>query len=64
VATVRERLAVSKQGSHRFHTERLNPKNLGEIEGKGKYHVEVPKRLVALEDSDAAVERNSAWEII
>jgi hypothetical protein len=41
VATVRERLAVSKQGSHRFHTERFNLKKLNEVEGDEKYRVEV-----------------------
>jgi hypothetical protein len=32
VAKVRERLAVNKQGSHRFHMERF--KKLNEVEGK------------------------------
>jgi hypothetical protein len=34
VAKVRERLAVNKQRSHRFHTERFNLQKLNEIEGK------------------------------
>jgi hypothetical protein len=33
VAKVRERLAVNKQTSHRFHIERFNLKQLNEVEG-------------------------------
>jgi hypothetical protein len=45
VAKVRERLAVNKQRSHRFHMERFNLKKLNEVEGKEKYHTEVSHRL-------------------
>jgi hypothetical protein len=45
VAEVRERLAVNKQRSQRFHMERFNLKRLSEVEGKEKYHVEVSNRL-------------------
>jgi hypothetical protein len=41
VAKIRERIAVNKQGSHKFHMERLNLKKLNEVEGKEKYRVEV-----------------------
>jgi hypothetical protein len=41
VAKVRERLAVNKQRSHRFHMARLNLKKLKEVEGKERYHFEV-----------------------
>jgi hypothetical protein len=34
VVKFRERLAVNKQRSHRFHTERFNLKKLNEVEGK------------------------------
>jgi hypothetical protein len=40
VAKVRDRLAVNKQRSHRFHVERFNLKKLNEVEGKedkGRY---------------------------
>jgi hypothetical protein len=40
-AKIRERLAVNKQGSHKFHMQRFNLKKLNEVEGKEKYHVEV-----------------------
>jgi hypothetical protein len=62
VAKVRERLAVNKQRSHRFHMERFNLKKLNEVEGKERY--EVSNRLAALEHLDAKVEINSAWEMI
>jgi hypothetical protein len=41
VAKIRERLAVIKQGSHKFHMERFNLKKLNEVEGKEKYRFEV-----------------------
>jgi hypothetical protein len=37
VAKVRERLAVNKQKSHRFHMERLNIKKLNEVAGEEQY---------------------------
>jgi hypothetical protein len=59
MAEFRERLAVNKQGSHKFHMERFNLKKLNEVEGKEKYHVEVSNRFAALEDLDAEVEINT-----
>jgi hypothetical protein len=41
VAKIRERLAVSKQRTHRVHTERFNLKKLSEVEGKEHYCVEI-----------------------
>jgi hypothetical protein len=64
VVKVRERLAVNKQRSHRFHMERFNLKKLNEVEGKEQYHVEVSNRFTALEDLDTDVEINTAWETI
>jgi hypothetical protein len=60
VAEVRERLAVDKQRSHRFHMERFNLKKLNEVEGKEQYRVEVSNRFAALDDLDAEMEINSA----
>jgi hypothetical protein len=37
VAKVRDRLAVNKQRSHRFHMERFNLKKLNEVEGKSNF---------------------------
>jgi hypothetical protein len=57
VVKVRERLAVNKQRSQRFHLERFNL-------SKEQYHVGVSNRFAALENLDAEVENNSAWEMI
>jgi hypothetical protein len=64
VAKVRERLAVNKQRSQRFHMERFNLKKLNDVEGKEKFHVEISNRFAALEALDAEVQINSAWETI
>jgi hypothetical protein len=63
VAKIRERLAVNKKRLHRFHMQMLNLKKLSEIEGKEQYRVEVSSRFAALEDLDAVVKINSAWEM-
>jgi hypothetical protein len=60
VAKVKERLAVNKQRSQRFHMERFNLKKINDVEGKEQYCVEVANRFAALEDLDAEVEINSA----
>jgi hypothetical protein len=39
-------------------------KKLNEVEGKGKYFVEVWNRFAALEDLDTEVEINTIWETI
>jgi hypothetical protein len=61
-AKIRERLAMNKQGSHKFQMERSNLKKLNEVEGKEKYRVEVSNRFAALEDLDTEVEINTIWE--
>jgi hypothetical protein len=64
VAKVRERLALSKQTTHRSHMERLNLKKLNEVEGKEKYRVEMSNRFASLENLNAEVDINRAWETI
>jgi hypothetical protein len=64
VAKVWEKLAVNKQRSHRFHMERFNLKKLNDVELKEQFRVEISNRFPALEDFDAEVEINSAWETI
>jgi hypothetical protein len=61
---VRERLAVNTQRSKRFHVERFNLQKLNELEGKEQFSVEVSNKFAALEDLNAEVEINSAWETI
>jgi hypothetical protein len=43
--------------------ERFNRKKLNELEDKEKYPVEVSNRFAALEDLDAKLDINSAWEM-
>jgi hypothetical protein len=64
VAKTKERLTMNKQGSHKFHMQEFNLKNLNEVEGKEKYHVEVSNRFAVLEDLDVEVEINTVWETI
>jgi hypothetical protein len=66
VAKVRERLPINKQRSQRFNMERFNLKKLNDvlIDGKEQFRVEVSNRFAALEDLDAEVNINSAWEMI
>jgi fructosamine-3-kinase len=45
VAKVREKLAVSKQRSHRFRMEGFSLKKLNELEGKEQFRVEVSNRF-------------------
>jgi hypothetical protein len=44
--------------------ERFNLKKLNQVKGNEQYRVEVSNRFAALEDLDAEVETNSAWEMI
>jgi endonuclease/exonuclease/phosphatase family metal-dependent hydrolase len=52
MAKVRERLAVNKQRSHRFHMERSSLKKLNEVEAVKGNIIEVTNRFAALEDLD------------
>jgi hypothetical protein len=62
VAKIRERLAMNRKRSHKFHVERFSLNKLNKVEGKEMYHVEVSNRFAALEDWDAEVEINTNWE--
>jgi hypothetical protein len=59
VAKFREGLAVNKQRSHRFQMELFKLTKLKEAEN---YRFEVSNRFSVLEDLDAEVDINSAWE--
>jgi hypothetical protein len=59
VAEVRERLAVSKQTTHRFHMERFNLKQLNEVESKEQYRAQISNKFAALERSDTEVDIKS-----
>jgi hypothetical protein len=62
VAKVKERLAVSKQTTHRVYMERFNLKILNEVEGKVQYRVEILNGFAALENLRAEVNVNKAWD--
>jgi hypothetical protein len=49
LAKIRDRLAVSKQTTHKFHMEKQNLKKLNVVEGKEQYRVEISHRFVVLE---------------
>jgi hypothetical protein len=44
--------------------ERFSLKKLNEVEGKEEFYVDISTRFAALEDLDAEVEINRAWETI
>jgi hypothetical protein len=64
LAKVGGRGAVNKQRSRRFHVARFSLKELNELEGKEQYCVEVSNRFADLENLDAEVGINCAWETI
>jgi hypothetical protein len=64
VAEVKERLAVNKQSSQRFHMEGFNLKKINEAENKERYGVEVSNRFAALGVLDAEMDINSTWKTI
>jgi hypothetical protein len=64
VAKIRERLAVSKQTTHRFHMEWFNLKKLNEVESKEQYRAEISNSFAALENLDTEVDINKAWKTI
>jgi hypothetical protein len=53
---------VKKQRLQRYLIERFNLKKLNEVEGKEKYRVEFSNKFAALENLDADLNNNSAWE--
>jgi hypothetical protein len=64
VAKIRERLAVSKETTHRARMVRFNLKKLNEIEGKEQYCVKISNTFAALENLDIEVGINRPWETI
>jgi hypothetical protein len=53
--TLYPQLAGTKQAMQKFEMKRLNLKKLNEVEGKEEYHVKIPNRLPAFENSFLAV---------
>jgi hypothetical protein len=64
LAKVRERLAMNKQRSHRFHMDWFNLKKINEVDDKDRYRVEVSNRFAALEDTDVSyfeLKKHKPW---
>jgi hypothetical protein len=57
-AKVRERLAVNKQRSHRFHMERFNLKKFNQVQGKSNF---VLRPQIGLQLSKIWMQR---WKLI
>jgi hypothetical protein len=55
---------MNKQTTHRVHMERFNLKKFNEVEGKEQYRVEISDRFATLENLDAEMDINRAWETI
>ena len=60
VATVRERLAVSKQAAQMFDVERFIHRKLSELEVRKQYRIEIMNRFAALENLKISEDINSA----
>jgi hypothetical protein len=58
VAKCRERIAMNKQGSHKFHIGRFSLNKIN-VDVKDKCCVQVSNRFAALKDLDAEVEINT-----
>jgi hypothetical protein len=57
-AQIRERLAVSKQGMQRVHTERFNLERLNKVDGKEQYRIEISNRFAALKNLGTEMDIN------
>ena len=60
----KKRLAVSKEESQKFHVERVNPRNLMELEVRKKYQIETSNSFAALVVLNDSKDKNRAWENI
>jgi hypothetical protein len=64
VEKVRERLAVSKQGSHKFDVEKFNLRKLNELKVRKHYHIKITKRSAAWEDLSERKDIHRDWKNI
>ena len=64
VVKVRERLAVSKQATHKLDEERFNLRKLKDLEVKKQYQIEITNRFAALGNICDDGDINRAWENI
>jgi hypothetical protein len=64
VAKFREKLAVSKKTTQRFHIEKFNLKKLYVAKSKEQYPIEIANRFAVLENSDTEMDINITWDTI
>ena len=64
VAKVRERMAVSKQATQKFHVEIFNLRKLNKLEVSKQYQTEISNRFAALENINDSDSMNRALENI
>jgi len=62
MAKVRERLAVGKQATQKFHKQRFNFRKLNELDVREKYQSEITNRFAVLENLNDDL--NRTWENI
>jgi hypothetical protein len=63
-AKLRERLSVSKRVEEKLEMQRVDLRELNDVEVKEQYQVKITNRFPALENFDDNVDMNSAWENI
>ena len=64
VATVRERLAISKQAAQSFYGERYKLRKLNELKVRKQYQTETTNRFAALKNLSYGEDIHRAWENI
>jgi hypothetical protein len=64
VAKLRERISVSKRARQKLDLERLNLKQLDDVEVKEKCQVQISNRFASSESLDENFIINNAWESI
>ena len=64
VATVRERLAVSKQAARKFDVKILNLRNLNELEVMKNYQIKISNTFATLGHLNNTEDINMGWENI
>jgi hypothetical protein len=64
LAKLREKISVRKQARQKFDLEVFDVKNLGDVEVKEKYQLEISNRFAALQSVDESFDINNAWESI
>ena len=64
IEKVRERLAVSKQESHKLDVEKFNLRKLNGLKVRKHYHIKIINRFAAWEDLTDSEDIHRDWENI